>query len=119
MRIIVVDDEQMFRDLLKEHLTSLGHNVASFPSADSALSELCQSDDVDIVISDIEMPPGISGIELAERLAAQRPQLPVILNTGNSNLRDEAAGKGFPVLAKPYRLANLDGLIAECVGQKT
>jgi DNA-binding LytR/AlgR family response regulator len=51
------------------------------------------------------MPGGISGIELAERVRARFPELPILLTTGYS---EEVGGThGFPVLQKPYELSSL------------
>jgi DNA-binding LytR/AlgR family response regulator len=61
------------------------------------------------VFSDIIMPGGISGIELAHKVRDRYPELPILLTTGYS---EEVGGNhGFPVLQKPYELDSLVGAL--------
>jgi DNA-binding LytR/AlgR family response regulator len=60
-----------------------------------------------LVLSDIVMPGGVSGVDLARRLRNMRPDLPVLLATGFSAAAAEARQEGLTVLAKPYTLEAL------------
>ena len=66
----------------------------------------------DLVFSDIVMPGGMSGIELAEQIAESFPLLPVLLATGYSNAALAPGALRFPVLAKPYSVQELSRRIA-------
>jgi len=63
------------------------------------------------VLSDVIMPGGISGVELARKVRERYPELPILLITGYSE--QASAGHGFPVLQKPYEMSALAGAIGE------
>jgi len=56
-----------------------------------------------LVLSDVVLPGGVSGLDLARTLRDQRPELPVILTTGYSSYASEVVAKGFALIEKPYR----------------
>jgi CheY-like chemotaxis protein len=101
-RILVVEDNEEVGTFAEGLLAELGHEVVRARSGSEAL-DLLAAQSVDLVFSDIVMP-GISGIELAERLAAERPGLPVVLTTGYSDELQRSGTGGRPVMLKPYRL---------------
>jgi CheY-like chemotaxis protein len=55
------------------------------------------------VFSDIIMPGGMSGLELARKIRLHFPQVPILLASGYSHAAAEVAKEGFPIIAKPYR----------------
>jgi putative two-component system response regulator len=79
-RILVIDDEQIVRDLMIEILADGGHETLGAATAREGLARL-EDESVDLVVSDIVMP-GLSGLELLEAVRLLRPSLPVILVTG-------------------------------------
>ncbi len=104
-RILVVDDEDILVDLNEQRLSGLGYDVVSTTNSMEAL-EIFRKEPggFDLVITDQTMP-NLTGIELAERLLKIRPDIPIILCTGNneslSRERVRKAGiKGF--LMKPF-----------------
>ena len=88
-RVLVVDDEQETCDLLKMSLERDGYAVTTSTSAESAL-ELVGAVDFDLVITDLGMPE-MGGLELCERVLGTRPNVPVIVITGQGSL-DTAVG---------------------------
>lgn len=85
-RVLVVDDEPAVAKVISRLLTQLGYHVTTFNSPEEALLAFRKEPKAfDLVISDITMPT-LSGSELAARLSALQPGLPVILVTGNSGL---------------------------------
>ena len=70
--------------------------------------------DFDVVFSDVVMP-GMSGLELAEQLAEEKPDLPVILATGYSQEIARSGSGGRPVILKPYRLATLSQALVDAM----
>ena len=91
-----------------EILRELGLVVRHVPDARSALVLLEDGVSVDIVFSDIVMPGGMSGIELAHEIRRRRPGLPIVLTTGYSEgVSDHAGIDGFPLLNKPYAIGEL------------
>jgi CheY-like chemotaxis protein len=67
----------------------------------------------DLVLSDVVMPGGMNGLELARALHERLPGLPILLTTGYSSAAQEAARERFPILAKPYRRHQLGEAICE------
>jgi two-component system NtrC family sensor kinase len=83
--------------------------VALATSAEQAL-ELIRQGQFDRVFSDVVMP-GMGGLRLAEILESERPELPVVLATGYSQLTAESGARGRLVILKPCRLATLQSAI--------
>ena len=78
-------------------------------SAKEALEQLAGGERPKLIFSDVIMPGGISGIELARKVRHRFPELPILLTTGYS---EEVGGShGFPVLQKPYELGELAGAL--------
>jgi DNA-binding NtrC family response regulator len=69
----------------------------------AALATLDRSLTIELVMSDIVMPGGMSGLELARTLREQRPELPVVLATGYSQYALQVVKEGFTLVEKPYR----------------
>ncbi|MCX7627397.1 MAG: PAS domain S-box protein, partial [Methylophilaceae bacterium] len=87
-RIVVVDDEPAVGRMLAEVLQTHGHHPTFYPDAGSALATLAaEPHSCDLVITDQTMP-GTTGVELAQKLHALRPDLPVFLCTGYSDQMD-------------------------------
>lgn len=107
-RILVVDDDDMIRDLLANVLEIERFAVSTAASADEAL-KLLEQNSVSAVITDMLMP-GMSGMELLKKLHAEKPELPVLLITGYSGYhtpRDimEAGAAGY--FTKPFKNTEL------------
>jgi CheY-like chemotaxis protein len=79
----------------------------------AALEALAREAGVDIVFSDIVMPGGRSGVDLANELRRQRPALPVVLATGYADV--PAIPAGTRVLRKPYQIEELTAALAEAL----
>jgi signal transduction histidine kinase/CheY-like chemotaxis protein len=107
--ILVVEDNEEVGEFAESLLSELGHDVTLATSGEEAL-ELCRARSFDLVLSDVVMP-GMGGLKLAETLAVEQPELPVVLATGYSQEISEAGSGGRPVLLKPYRLATLSQIL--------
>jgi putative two-component system response regulator len=97
-------------------LEQVGYKVSACNNANDAISFL-DSNSSDVVLTDIQMP-GVSGIELLERIRSIDPELPVILMTGYAELKTaiDAVQKGaFGFLQKPYKPAQLFQSIKKAV----
>ena len=104
-RVLIVEDDELVADLAAGMLGELGFETMVAHSAKEALEWLVHGEKPKLVFSDIVMPGGISGIELAEKVRNRFPELPILLTTGYS---EEVSGShGFPVLQKPYELQSL------------
>ncbi|MFH1152237.1 MAG: response regulator [Pseudomonadota bacterium] len=106
-KILFIDDDQMLVDLGKSMLERLGYNAVAMNSATRAL-ELVRANplEFDLVITDMTMPD-MQGTQLADKVKAVRPNLPVILVTGLSSIAtaDKASASGIDtLLSKPLSM---------------
>jgi CheY-like chemotaxis protein len=111
--ILVVEDNEEVGHFAEALLIELGHSVTLARSGEEAL-ELARLRNFDVVFSDVVMP-GMGGLRLAERLAKEKPDLPVILATGYSQEIAQSGSGGRPVILKPYRLATLSQALADAM----
>jgi len=114
--ILVVDDEQVIRDVLKRLLLREGYDVLSAASGKEAMGIL-RSARPDLVLLDIAMPE-MSGIEICRwiRRDSATPRLPIIMITGKSGVNDEVEGLetgADDYVTKPF---NTEELIARVGG---
>ena len=105
--ILVVEDNLPVADVCKSYLLKLGYDVEHAVSPRDAIRFLESTLHVDAVLSDILMPGGMSGLDLARKLRQMRPTLPILLMTGFTESVSEVANDGFPVLRKPFDLTTL------------
>ena len=104
-RILLVEDNEEVGEFAEVLLSELGHQVTRAMSGEKAL-ELARMKRFDAVFTDVVMP-GMSGLELAESLKREWPDLPVVLTTGYSDQIAASGTSGMPMLLKPYRLETL------------
>ena len=98
--MLLVDDDALVREVTAGLLAELGHVVVAAESGQQALEVLRLDARIDVVITDHAMP-GMTGTELAAAIAALRPDLPVILASGYTDLPAGSA-PGLRQLCKPY-----------------
>jgi len=105
MKVLIVDDEEVLRDVLETVLVREGFDVVLAASGEEALSVLDGDDAIDLVILDV-MLPGISGIDTLRAVRISNPQLPVIVITAFSSIDGaiEAMKHGaFHYIPKPFK----------------
>ena len=116
-RVLLVEDDDQVAGLVTQMLDDLGYDVVRAPAAAPALDVLESGATIDLVFSDMLMPGDMNGLELARKIAAQRPNLPIVLTTGYSSAAKSAAAEGLRLLVKPYRMsalaAELEAALAE------
>jgi PAS domain S-box-containing protein len=111
--VLLVEDDEEVASLAADMIDQLGYDVIRVANGPAALGALADGRAVDIVFSDIMMPGGMSGTELAGEIMRRRPDLPVVLTTGydaQAALLSEAPP--LPLLRKPYRLDALESILA-------
>ena len=102
-RVLLVEDDEAVRTISEHLLADLGCVVLSASDGRSALDRLETGEPVDVVISDIVMPGGVSGVDLAQAASVLRPDLKVILVTGYAGSQLVTASElKWPVLRKPF-----------------
>jgi PAS domain S-box-containing protein len=108
--VLVVEDDPFVRSYAINCLASLGYRVVEAIDGDEALRKLANGCSADILFTDIVMPGGISGWELAERAQQANPALQVLLTSGYALETLAANGRlpeGMAILNKPYRKTDL------------
>lgn len=109
--ILVVEDEATVRNIVRHVLASHGYTVHEAASGRDALTLWDQiGDQVDLVLTDMVMPDGISGHQLGQQLLAQKPSLKIIYSSGYSAetfRRDSVLPDDALLLRKPYSAAQL------------
>ena len=109
--MLVVEDDNDVRELSVDMLTGLGYRVLIARNGREALDFLRGSEPIDLLFSDVVMPGGISGHDIAGEARGLRPGLPVLLTTGYAGTQGAAASEA-PVIAKPFRLVELSHAVA-------
>jgi PAS domain S-box-containing protein len=104
-RVLIVEDDTLVAELAAGMLSEFGFECTVAHSAKEALERLAGGEKPRLIFSDIIMPGGISGIELARKVRDRFPELPILLTTGYSE--QVADSHGFPVLQKPYEMDTL------------
>ena len=120
--IFVVEDENALRILVCTVLKRHGFQVIDAPSGLAAL-ELwgTHKEHIDVLLTDMVMPDGMTGRELAEQLQSESPDLKVIFTTGYSTAllgKDIVLQDGINFLQKPYAPQKLLTTIRNCFGMK-
>ena len=118
--VLLVEDNTDVAEVGAGFFRQLGYRVRSVANAQAALAALRLDSDVDLVFSDILMPGGMNGLDLAREISARFPTIPVLLTTGYSASAQDAVRQGVVVLQKPYDLESLRRNIREAIeGAKT
>ena len=104
-RVLIVEDDTLVAELAATMMGELGFDAIVAHSAREALERLTSGEKPKLIFSDIVMPGGISGIELARKVRARFPEMPILLTTGYSE--QVGSTQDFPVLQKPYELESL------------
>ncbi|HVP18993.1 MAG TPA: GAF domain-containing protein [Spirochaetia bacterium] len=119
--VLLVEDEPDVRLLTRRLLEQGGYTVLSANSAREALLIAEGSARLDVVVTDVAMPGGMSGLEMGERLSRSRPELPVLYMSGYSDdrrLATGSAGSTLPFLSKPFQPEDLLRRLSELVKKR-
>ena len=118
--MLLVEDDAEVGEMVSAMLVELGHTVVRAIDVDLALIALEQHPDLDAVLTDLVMPGGRSGLDLAAAVSARRPGLAVILSTGYAGeAQPIAAETPWPLLRKPYDADALARALAENVDRRS
>lgn len=103
--VLLVEDHPMVREHAIGLLESLGYRVTAASGGQQALDILRRDDGIDLLFTDVVMPGGMTGLELADRAVEMRPGLRVLVTSGYAEgaMAPEQTQKRYPLLHKPYR----------------
>ena len=105
--VVIVEDLVLVRMMMHDVLTDAGFHVIETVSGEEALRVLEARSDVMAVVTDIELGKGITGLDLAHRIAHQWPTVGVVLTSGRTMIAADELPTGSVFLAKPYPMSAL------------
>jgi CheY-like chemotaxis protein len=117
--ILIVEDEAILREMACDILKNCGYRLLEAATGKEAL-ELWRkrASDIDMLLTDMVMPEGISGVDLAERLLADRPDLKILFTSGYSSTEINAellSRSQARFLQKPYSHTTLGRAVRDCL----
>jgi signal transduction histidine kinase/ActR/RegA family two-component response regulator len=116
--ILVVEDNEDVAAAVIEMLVQLGHEATHVGSVGAALGVISGDRPIDLVFTDVLLPGGGSGLDLARELTQRKPDVPVVLTSGyGGGVTGRLAAANLPFLRKPYRIEALKMTIEEALGQ--
>jgi CheY-like chemotaxis protein len=117
--VLLVEDDDEVAELVSQMLRQLGYDVIHARSPTAALGALANQRAIDLVFSDIMMPGGMNGVQLAREIRRRRADLPILLTSGYAQAAWQAAeAEGVRILPKPYRLEDLSVALEAIKGSK-
>jgi DNA-binding NtrC family response regulator len=107
--VLLVEDDVAVRLSFADHLRENGMTAIEAGTAGEAIALLAGRDDIDFVFSDIRMPGETDGLDLFEWIGAHRPDLPVLIASGNPRGKESATNLFWrtPLIDKPYDYAEV------------
>jgi CheY-like chemotaxis protein len=121
--ILIVEDEAVLREMARDILEECGYKILEASSGREALETARQqTDKIDLLLTDMVMPEGVSGVELAEKLLAQQSDLKIIFTSGYTahEVSPEILARTHGLfLQKPYSHASLAKTVRDCLDKKS
>ncbi|MGC2778914.1 MAG: ATP-binding protein [Bradyrhizobium sp.] len=120
-RILVVEDNPLVGAMASTMLSSMGYSPIVVINASSAIAELERPDPVALLLTDILLPGGMTGIELARQARRRWPHLPILFMSGfaDPSLLPDEFRANTKLLAKPFRLGQLsEAIVSTLAGMK-
>jgi len=120
--ILVVEDELVLREMARDFLVNCGYRILEAGSGREALQIWWQHRaEIDLLLTDMKMPEGVSGMDLAEKMLAEQPGLRIILTSGYSDdvvSPEILARTNARFLPKPYSYTDLTRMVREALDDK-
>ena len=120
-KILVVDDNPDVRGVVVKQLTGFGYSVMESQDGPSALDIIRRDETIDLLFTDIVMPGGMTGVELAREARKLRPLLKILLTSGFAETtvqNHSQQGETINILSKPYRRQELARKVQEVLSGK-
>lgn len=117
--IFVVEDDPLVRNFVTTQLQSLGYKTVAAPDSKAALELIGAGQKFDLLFTDVVIPGGMSGRELAEEVARRRPGVKILYTSGytdNAIIHQGKLDDGVMLLTKPYRRNQLAEMIRKALG---
>ena len=121
--ILVVEDNEQVRELACEMLVDEGFEVLSAGDAISGMAEFEEHPEIDLIFSDVIMPGGVTGVQMAKEMLEIRPECIILLATGYQEKGEELKDKTFgsakiSCVSKPYDVEEIPILIYSLLAER-
>ena len=113
--VLLVEDEPLVRLVAADILVDANFRVMEAANAEEALTVLQAGVEVDVLLSDVEMPPGVNGYELARQVHEHWPSTEILITSGREWPREGDLPPGAAFLAKPCPSETLVSYVRSCV----
>ena len=115
--VLLVEDEVLISNMVADCLTASGFAVHEVTSADEALQYINSGARIDILFTDVNLPGGMNGAELATRVRKMRPEMPIVYASGRYKLADIAPLVPRSLfMAKPFDPDDVCALLSRLTG---
>jgi PAS domain S-box-containing protein len=118
-QILIVDDEPALLEVVNSILERMGYRTLCANDADTAKTLLAANRDIDLLLTDVVMPGGTLGTDLARYAKEQRPDIRILLMSGFTETADNKAtgADEFPLIHKPFRKSDLASILRDLLEQ--
>jgi CheY-like chemotaxis protein len=118
--VLLVEDEVMISNLVANCLSESGFRVHEIATADEALRYIKSGANVDVLLTDISLPGGMNGAELAERARELRPEMPIVYVSGRYKLSEISPLVPRSLfICKPYDPNDICALLTRLTGGRS
>jgi CheY-like chemotaxis protein len=117
--ILVVEDDRLVRNFVTAQLQSLGYKTIDAADGPTALASIADGATFDLLFTDVILPNGMTGKQLADDVARRRPGMKVLYTSGytdNAIVHQGRLDPGVMLLSKPYRKSQLAKMIRQALG---
>jgi len=101
-KVLIVEDDNDLREVATHLIVGLGYGACSASAGAEAIAKLETEPDIGLVFTDILMPGGMSGFELAAEIRRRRPEIPILMTSGFPGHFLPGACESFPIIRKPF-----------------
>ena len=105
--VLLVEDEPSVRRVVRQQLIDLGYPVIEADNGNQALELIEQVPDISLLLTDVVMPGGVNGRQLAARVMDERPEVGVVLMSGYADGWSSDQADQLPILDKPFSRQDL------------
>ena len=117
--ILVVEDDELVRNFVTAQLQNLGYRTVAAADGPTALAQIRNGEKFDLLFTDVIMPGGMSGRQLADEVEKLRPGMKVLYTSGYTDSAIIHHGRldpGVLLLTKPYRKGQLAQMVRQALG---
>ena len=118
-RLLLVEDEEAVRRTMGRTLSDLGYQVVEVATGAEALEVLASEVEIDVILTDIVMPGGVLGPDLAKQVRDRDPDMPIVFMSGyadQADARHQLRKRSGVFLQKPFTLQELVAVLSSSVG---